>query len=119
MEGLTMSNYQTRQDALNLNIAGVAYNRMITWLQNSTMVSMSRTQGMWIAALTRPVSPGSTTLTRSWIAWNGDGRVSWLQLNVPASWPITATEDLLTGARTALNAARTVMVGEMPVLLRQ
>jgi hypothetical protein len=118
MEGLTASSYQSTQAALTLNTAGIAYNRVINWLQNATMVSMSRTQGAWLVGLSRSIS-GSTAVSLSWMAWNGDARVAQLQLAVPAAWGVTAVESLITGVRTAVPAGASVMLGEITVLLRQ
>jgi len=119
MEGLTMSDYSTIQQALSLNPAGLAYNRVITWLQNATMVSMSRTQGAWLVGLSRPIPSNPATVSRSWLVWNGDARVAELRLAVPTAWGVMAVEDLMTGVRTALPAGQSIVLGEVPVLLRQ
>lgn len=76
MEGLTQSTFEGPpwQNALALNTAGLAYNRGIAWLQNATMTGMTRTQGVWIAALTRPASPlGGVVLCAGCVGCHGCG----------------------------------------------
>lgn len=106
------------QNPYQLNIAGQAYQRIMAWLLNASMISMARIQGVWVASLSR-VSGGVTT--SSYIVWNGDSRVSTLQMNVPASWNVRYIEDLLTGGLTLLQVgvSQFINVGEVPMLLRQ
>lgn len=121
MEGLTMSTPE-QQDATTLNIAGKAYTRLMSWMIGARIISMKRdTQGVWAAALVRR-EPGSAAaaaadkLSRFWIVWNGDYRVSSQQFVAPAAWKVSSSQDLLSGA---VYSGAAVVVTDVPVLLMQ
>lgn len=113
-----MSSEADGQKADQLNVAGVAYKRIVGWLLGASISSMARIQGVWIATLVR-VSDSTTSI--SWVVWNGDARVGALMMTVPAAWNVRFREDLLTGALTPLAPGVTqfLAVGNTPMLLRQ
>jgi hypothetical protein len=97
---------------------GFAYVNVRRWLLGARMVSLVRdAQGVWTAELARVVTTAGTTRTlRSWIVWSGNRTtVTW---NVATAWGVAFMEQLISGASAAF-AGTSVLVGDVPLLLRQ